>query len=262
MKNVVITGSSRGIGYGLAEEFLSSGCSVFLNGRNKRLISQAVEVLGKKYGSQYVDGFVCDMTDYSQVHRLWEHAVKRFDHVDIWINNAGTSHPRLSLWKDNPGDLKRAIDTNLTGTVFGSHVAISGMMKQEFGALYNMEGLGSDNRKCRGLAVYGATKSAVRYFTESLAIELEEEPIIIGTVNPGIVLTDLFTLHFGKEASKLEESRKISEILAEEVESVTPWLVEKILSNSENGARITRLTPSRVLKNIIKTHLKQIRSKE
>ena len=68
-------------------------------------------------------------------------------------------------------ELTGAIATNLLGTAYESQVAMKGMLSQGFGAIYNMEGMGGDGRKHAGLTMYGTSKYAVHYFTESLALE-------------------------------------------------------------------------------------------
>jgi len=66
------------------------------------------------------------------------------------------------------------------------------------GAIYNMEGFGSDGARQLGMALYGSTKTALRYFTKSLADETRESGVIIGTTSPGIVVTELLTSVYAK----------------------------------------------------------------
>lgn len=72
MKSIVITGSTSGIGYGLADSFLSLGCSVTISGRFKENIEAAISKLSDKYEAKQIFGLPCDVTDYSQVQELWD----------------------------------------------------------------------------------------------------------------------------------------------------------------------------------------------
>ncbi len=92
MKTVVITGSSRGIGLGLAKEFLKRDCSVVISARSKDRLDQEVINLGNEFGADRVMGKTCDMNNYDQVESLWNAAKEKFGKVDIWINNAGISN--------------------------------------------------------------------------------------------------------------------------------------------------------------------------
>ena len=162
MKTIVITGSTRGIGFGLAEQFLQRGCRVVVSGRSQ----QAVNQLANKYGNDRVAEQPCDVSVYEQVQGLWDAAAQRFGRVDVWINNAGISNPYVKFWEVPQQTLKTVADTNLLGSLYGSQVALRGMLAQGGGQLYNMEGFGSDGRVGDGLAVYGCTKAAVRYLNK------------------------------------------------------------------------------------------------
>ena len=74
MKNVVITGSTRGIGYGLADSFLARGCRVAVSGRTAASVQQAVARLALKHDADRVFGHPCDVTRYEHVQALWDAA--------------------------------------------------------------------------------------------------------------------------------------------------------------------------------------------
>jgi NAD(P)-dependent dehydrogenase (short-subunit alcohol dehydrogenase family) len=89
MKIVVITGSTRGIGFGLAEAFLDLGCAVVVNGRSQTSVDQAIQRLAVRHNTEQILGFAADVADLAQVEAMWSAAIDRFGQVDIWINNAG-----------------------------------------------------------------------------------------------------------------------------------------------------------------------------
>lgn len=236
MKHIVITGSTRGIGLGLAEAFLARGCSVMVSGRRQKAVDKAVAGLRSGFEAQRVSGWACDVTVPEQVQSLWDRSVEQFGQVDIWINNAGTSGERGLVWELSPTEAQVPVTTNILGTVFGVQVAMKGMLSQGFGEIYNMEGMGSDGRKHAGLTMYGTSKYAVHYFTESLAMEVRDTPVIIGALRPGMVITDMIVDRYDGRPEEWERAKKIFNIIADKVENVTPWLVEKILANQKNGA--------------------------
>lgn len=235
-KHIVITGSTRGIGFGLAQAFLQLGCAVTVGGRGGESTAGSVRQLSTAHESARIFGYACDVTDARQLESLWAAAASRFGGVDIWVNNAGFPGEMHMAWEYPPGEVQSVIDTNLVGTINGSRVALQGMKEQGYGALYNMEGMGSDGRKHAGLSLYGTTKYAVHYFTECLAMEAKELPVIVGSLRPGMVATDLLRDRYRDRPEEWTRAKKIFNILAEPVEAVTPWLAQQMLSNRKNGA--------------------------
>ncbi len=247
MKTIVITGSTRGIGRGLATEFLKSGCNVVISGRNATGVNRTLAELRRRFPAERIAGHPCDVTDITQVQSLWDAAIAAFKQVDIWINNAGQANPVQPLWEQNPQQMKTIVNTNLLGVLNGSHVALTGMLAQGFGALYNMEGFGSNGRTRAGFTVYGSTKAAVHYVNRSLLAETAHTAVIIGSLNPGMVLTDLLLVDRDKNPQQFAEQKRIFNILADRVETVAPFLAKKVLENTKTGANIRWLTPTKIM---------------
>ena len=238
MKSVVITGSTRGIGYGLADSFLDLGCAVTVSGRTQEAVKRAVTELAAQYDAHRVLGHACDISDYEQVEALWEAATARFGKVDIWVNNAGLGHEQTKFAELPAERIKTIVTTNVLGTMYGSKVALLGMQAQGHGALYNMEGLGSGGRRVEGTSVYATSKAGLRYFDDTLAQEASETPVIVGSLNPGMVVTELVTGPYEGRPEEWEQAKRIFNIIADRVETVTPWLAKQMLDNEKNGARI------------------------
>ncbi len=249
MQTIVVTGSTRGIGRGLATEFLKRGHRVVVSGRSHASVDPAVAALGD-LGE--VLGQPCDVADLTACHALWDAAVACFGRVDIWINNAALA-PDHALFADaDPGQIGAAVDTNLTGTMYGTQVALNGMLAQGGGKIYTFEGFGSNGSTSPGLTVYGATKYAVRYFTNALAKEYADSPVLIGSLSPGMVPTDLLVYSSrSQDPQQWEKSKRIMNILGDKVETVTPWLVEQALANTKNGARIEWLTKAKAMRRFL-----------
>ena len=247
MKYIVITGSTRGIGYGLAEAFLGRGCAVAISGRTGASVGGAVTALAARNDPNHIFGQACDVTRYEQVQGLWEAVQAKFGRIDIWINNAGLGNPQLDFWQHSPERLASVVETNLLGAMYGSKVAISGLLAQDGGALYNMEGLGSNGRRVAGLTLYGTTKYGLRYLNEGLVEETRGTPVLVGALSPGMVVTDLLTGQYQDRPDDWERAKRIFNILADRVETVSPWLAGQILANQKHGAGITWLTRPKMM---------------
>ena len=239
MTSAVITGSTKGIGLGLAQELLKRGCAVAISSRSRKSVDTTVETLCKEFGTDKVIGRTCDVTDPAQVQALWDAAAGAFGKVDIWINNAGISLSKILLRDLPPELIAPVVNTNMVGLMYGCQVAACGMLKQGSGSIFNLEGHGSNDMMVPGLSVYGATKRGVRYFTEALAEELKTTPVKIGGMGPGIVITDLVLEDLRRMSpDDREQSIILINILADTVETVAPFLVDEMLKDPENGASI------------------------
>ena len=239
MKVIVITGSTRGIGYGLADAFLNLDCSVTISGRTPAAVDQAVSSLADRHGAERIMGQPCDVTQFEQVQSLWNVAQAHFGQIDIWINNAGISHPQMDFWTQPPELLRSVVETNVLGAMHGAVVSLAGMTAQGFGSLYNMEGLGSDGRMVDGLTLYGTTKHGLKYLTDALAREVKDTPVIVGAIRPGMVLTNLLTDQYVDRPEEWEKAKPIFNILVDRVETVAPWMAKRVLENTRNGRRIS-----------------------
>ncbi|GAB2839305.1 SDR family oxidoreductase [Actinocorallia aurea] len=234
MAVVVVTGGTRGIGRGIAKELIARGATVVICGRSG--VDEAAAELG-------ATGVVCDMTDRAQVEALWEKAAA-LGPVAHWVNNAGVTTSRKHLADLPVAELETVVSANLLGVMNGSAVAVKHMLAQGSGTVWNMEGFGSDGRTMPNLTAYGATKRAVTYVTDSLAKELKDTPVKAAHLSPGMVLTDLLTNDYTPE--ELEKTKKIFNILADKVETVTPFLAEGILKGVKNGGRVAWLTGGKI----------------
>lgn len=246
MKNVVITGSTRGIGRGLAAEFLRQGCRVVISGRQQDAVDTAVAELEAGFDSAEVIGQACDVADAGQLQQLWDFAVAQFGRVDLWINNAGVSIARKPLAEQTPADLLRIVQTNLTAVLLANQLCIREMQVQQGGGqIWNMEGFGSNNATQPGMAAYGATKRAVTYLVKSLQKEVKGTAVQVNALSPGIVVTDLLLNDYDQSSEQWHKARKIFNILGDRVETVTPWLVQQMLKEGRTGRQVAWLTPAK-----------------
>lgn len=248
MEAIVITGSTRGIGLGLARELLKRGRRVLINGRQPAAVAQQTADLQREFSRSQVAGFACDVTRFEDVEALWRHAQEAFGRVDIWINNAGVMNGHQHTWELEARELKSTVEINLLGAIYGCKVAIKGMLEQGGGHVYNFEGFGSNGRQFHPfMTPYGSTKAAVRYLTRSLSRETRGTTVRVGAIAPGIVVTDLLRDPYMGKPTEWEKAKKIFNILGDHVETVTPYLAEQVLKGRKSGENIEWLTSSKVM---------------
>jgi len=243
MKNIVITGSTRGIGFCMAMEFLRAGCNVTLSGRGDALPQIQATALAPFAGRySYIP---CNVQDKTSLQNLWDDSLVRWGGVDIWINNAGQNAPHRLAWETGEAYTENIVKTNITGMIYGCQVAAAGMRKQGHGAIYSMEGLGSNDMIQPKTILYGTTKRALTYFMKALAKELEGTGVIAGRLSPGMMLTDFITKNPDGDPSEVladEKFKKLFNILADKPETVAAFFIPRMLSNTKNGAQIAWLT--------------------
>ena len=244
MKTAVITGSSRGIGFGLARELLARGANVVVTGRSADTVDKAVAELGQPDRTL---GVACDVTDPADVQALWDAAAARFGRVDIWVNNAGTTTNPLPLWEVGSDEVRQTVETNLLGTLFGMQVAARGMRAQGGGQVFNIEGMGSKGEVQVGLLPYACTKAAVGYLDKAFLKELKGSGVQLCSIRPGINVTE-HLLHGSEHLSpeRWEKTKKVFNILGDKPETTTPYLAERILATRKTGTRIAWLTTPKI----------------
>lgn len=251
--NVVITGSTKGIGLGMAREFVALGHNVVVSSRGQAAVDAAAAKL-KSDGRAQVSGCVADVAKIADVRALWDHAIAKFGRVDIWINNAGITNRKLNMDQVPDEQIEAVVLTNVLGLLNCCKVVIAGMLKQGGGKMFNMEGFGSDGLTKPGMSVYGATKSALHYLTKSLINEYKKTPLIIGYMSPGIVVTDLLTRDLNDANSEEFKQRLgLLNIVADRVETVAPHLVKGALNASKTGASVRWMTVWQLLGRFIKS---------
>jgi NAD(P)-dependent dehydrogenase (short-subunit alcohol dehydrogenase family) len=244
VKTAVITGSSRGIGFGLARELLARGANVVVTGRSADTVDKAVAELGQPDRTL---GVACDVTEAADVQALWDAAVARFGRVDIWVNNAGTTTNPLPLWEVGSDEVRQTVETNLLGTLFGMQVASRGMRAQGGGQVFNIEGMGSKGEVQVGLLPYACTKAAVGYLDKAFLKELKGSGVQLCSIRPGINVTE-HLLHGSEHLSpeRWEKTKKVFNILGDKPETTTPYLAERILATRKTGTRIAWLTTPKI----------------
>ncbi len=253
MKNVVITGSSKGIGFGLAREFVKRGHSVAISGRNTGEVQAVAETLRDEAASgARVIGVVCDVAKVGEMQVLWDQAKAAFGQVDIWINNAGFARTGVKLAELTDAEIETMIQSNIIGTINGSQVATAGMQAQKHGHIYNTLGGGQDGRVLPGMIGYGTTKRALRYFTDSMVKELKGGPVKVGMISPGMNVTEGMMREMRSlPVERRKGNMKFISIMGDKVETTTPWIVDRVLADDQHGTHIQWMTGPKLLGRFI-----------
>ena len=252
-KNVVITGSSKGIGKALAKEFIQKGHNVIITSRNQENVNRTIEEFDKEFNTNkdnidYGNFFpiIADVSSKNDCRHLAEQSMRCLGKIDIWITNAGScAYKKQSLLNFDYEDVSTIVDTNLKGTIFGSQEAISVMLSENNGGapggiIINMEGAGSNGFPTPGYSVYGSTKQAITQFTKSISYEYKHTNIHFCTISPGMVMTELLR-------SDMDEKMKhIFHIFSETPEYIANYLVNKI-ERIDKNTNIYYLTYDRII---------------
>ena len=203
MKTVVITGSTRGLGFEMAKLFRAAGWNLVVNGVNEARLNAAVETLRAIEGAGEVDGCRGSVASTEELQALVDFAAQRFGAIDIWINNAGVNQPMKAIWELSEQEIDAILDIDLRGAVMGSRLAALQMEKQpQGGFIYNLEGYGSND----------ATDFTVKALGGAESIALPEK------------------------------TKKVYNILGDYPDVVAAHLVKGMLENTKNNAHIEWLT--------------------
>lgn len=246
MSVIVITGSTRGIGHGLAAAFAARGHSVVISGRDDAEVAVVANAIPGAIGK------TTDVSDPGDVQALWDFAVAKHGWVDIWINNAGLAITHKWTRDLTLGELHAMVDANMFGGIHGTRVALAGMAAQGGGRIWTMLGGGSDGRQRDRMGGYGMTKLALKYYTDAMVRETKGGPVKIGTIKPGILVSDGFL----REARQLDPAewpklRDQLNMLADRVEDVAPWIAERVLEGGEHGRSIGWLTGGKIMGRLL-----------
>lgn len=257
-KTVVITGSARGLGYEMAKCFRRKNFNVVISDVLKKDVDSAKKELLIEKGNGEVIGVVCDITKCKDIANLVSETKKKFVRIDFWINNAGINQPDKLIWEMDDEEISKIIDVDLKGTIMVSRYIMEVMEKQGYGSIYNVEGHGSNDAIIPGISIYGTAKRGVTYFTKSLAKEAESSKldIIVGLLSPGIMITDFLVNAFRNKKIKLtDKNKRVYNTFGDYPDVVAKYLVNRMVSNTNNGVRITWLTKRKAFFKLISSIL-------
>jgi NAD(P)-dependent dehydrogenase (short-subunit alcohol dehydrogenase family) len=185
-KVALVTGGSKGIGYGIAECLLREGLKVVITGRDRKSLDNAVKKLNK-IGDGRVLGITSDVRDFQSQQEAVDKVLAEWGALDVLVANAGIGHfgtiESLSeeAWRET-------IDTNLTGVFFSIKASLSAL-KSSKGYIITIASLAGTNFFAGG-AAYNASKFGLVGFTQAVMLDVRNAGIKVTTIMPGSVATE------------------------------------------------------------------------
>lgn len=182
MKNVLITGGSRGIGAECVRVFSEAGFRVFFTYKNS---GEEARELEKNFRAR---GIKCDVSSFKDTEAAAE-IIHKTGEIDVIINNAGIS--QIKMFQDiTEADWDRMFDVNVKGMFVTSRVFLDDMLRRKSGRIINISSMwGENGGSCE--VHYSASKAAVIGFTKALAKELGPSGITVNCISPGVIHTDM-----------------------------------------------------------------------
>lgn len=184
----IVTGSARGIGYGIAEKLARSGAKVVINGTNEERTRNAAAKLQADTNAEIIY-YAGDLSNLENVEAMVDRTVSKWDKIDILVNNAGGG-VILPFLEQTPETLKTTIDRNLWTTIWCCYKVLPYMVKAGYGRIIN---IGADSVR-NGLwdhAAYNAAKGGVHAISSGLAREFAKYDITVNTIAPPAVEGEL-----------------------------------------------------------------------
>ena len=186
-KVVLVTGSARGIGLGIAEAFAAKGALVIIMDLDGQ---QTQEVAARLKGQGYLaDGFGCDVTDLAKTQETVNKILDIHKRIDILVNNAGITRDNLLLRLDE-NDWDAVIKVNLKGTFNVTKVVTKAMLKARKGKVISIASVIGMTGNI-GQSNYAASKAGVIAFSKSVAKEFAYRNITVNCVAPGYIRTSM-----------------------------------------------------------------------
>ena len=189
-KVAIIAGGTKGIGLGIALEYVREGAKVVVGGTNPSNGESAKEEIAAAGG----DGFFvrCDVSDLDALDNIIEHTVDRYGRLDIYVANAGINDADKTHYLDiTPEQYDRIMDVNLRGMFFGGQKAAQQMIRQgNGGVIINMSSVNA-YLALDSQFVYTVSKGGIQQLTKVQAVALAPHNIKVNAMAPGPIETDL-----------------------------------------------------------------------
>jgi 3-oxoacyl-[acyl-carrier protein] reductase len=206
-KVAIITGSSKGIGRGIAQRFAQEGAKIVVNGRGAEAVERTADEI-RALGAPVI-AVVADVTSRADVDRIYDETLEAFGTVDILVNNAqtpvnqGESGPFLTM---TPDGWDAYVAANLGQLFYCTYRAVHLMAPKRRGAIVNISSNGASRAHRRSIA-YDAVKGAMDSFTKAVAVDLAPWGIRVNAIRPGLIAVDNW-----ETLSETEKARRQSVI--------------------------------------------------
>lgn len=187
-KRVLITGSTRGIGWTLAQGFAEAGAQVIINGRQQADVDCRVQELMQRFNSE-AHGYAFDISARAQINANIARIDAEVGGIDVLINNAGI-HRRALLEEMTETDWNAVLNVNLTAAFLMGKAVVAGMKQRKQGKIINISSLNAEGARPT-IGNYCASKGGLNALTRSMATEWGPYNIQANAIAPGYFLTDL-----------------------------------------------------------------------
>ena len=186
-KRALITGSSRGIGFGIATALAGAGAEILLNARDSRALGEAAAKLAESGAT--VKALAFDVTSEESVEDAIAHAENEIGQIDILVNNAGMQH-RTPL-EDFPLEkFEQVMATNVSSVFIVGRAVARGMIARKKGKIINICSVMS-NLARPSIAPYAASKAAVANLTRGMAVDWAKHGLNVNGIAPGYISTEM-----------------------------------------------------------------------
>ncbi len=199
-KVALITGGSKGIGYGIAASLLQEGMRVAITSRDYNAAAKAAEKLGKE-GFQEVLPLEADVRSYQAQQKSVEQVVEKWGRLDVLVANAGVGH-FASIDELSPEKWNEVIDINLTGVFYSVKASLPALAATK-GYIITIASLAGTNFFAKGSA-YNASKFGLVGLSQAMMLDLRNKDIKVTTIMPGSV-----TSHFNEHTPNPDDAWKI-----------------------------------------------------
>lgn len=230
--NVVITGSSQGIGKAIAAQFAAGGAHLFLCARNEVNLYQTVAELQLKYPQCTVQAQAIDMADKAAAKGFGEWVLAKAVTIDVLVNNAGQFIPGNTI--DEPdGMLEQMINTNLFSAYHLTRTVIGAMMSAKKGHIFNICSIAALQAYANG-GSYSISKFALAGFTKNLRQELKPHHVKVTAVYPGAVMTNSWG-DYDNSTNRIMEAEDIATMIVAATKLSAQAVVEDIVLRPQLG---------------------------
>ncbi len=232
MKNVLVTGGTRGLGLAICAQLKTDGYRVIAAGRTLTpALSAQIDADPSPSGGT-IEYERLDLADLASLHPFTTDLVKRYGPLYGLINNAAIAHDGV-LATMHDSQIDEVIHVNVTGTLVLTKYAIRPMLVSGSGRVVNISSIIASTG-FNGLSVYAASKSAMIGFTRSLARELGKGGITVNAISPGYMQTDMSAGLDEKKLAAISRRSPMGKLVGvEDVAHAVTYLL------SENAALVT-----------------------
>ncbi|SHN02656.1 SDR family oxidoreductase [Polaribacter sp. KT 15] len=238
-KVIIVTGASSGIGKATAIKLAKNGASVVLTSRSEDKLEEIKETIEKNNGKALV--VTCDVTSKDDFSKLVEKTIQEFGTVNAIINNAGLM-PLSYIEKFKTDEWETMVDVNIKGVLNGIAAVLPTLIENKGGNIINISSTAAYNYFPGG-AVYCATKSAVKMFSEGLRKEITPKyGINVTSIEPGAVNTDLLSTITDEDIK--EELKQMKEMTSLEAEDIADAIFYTLTQPERVNVNDVHILPS------------------